>query len=757
MCLAVLPVKAEAVCEEDFEGDPGECEWYATNGTWEVGVTESGPGGGHAGSSQCAATVLRGNYEEGVRSLWVCPPCIVPAASLNPRFRFWHWYSFSSADYGNVQIKVDGGEWETISNNYNNTSSGVWTRPSIDLSAYAGSTVEIGFYFRSDRDGWGHVTVSAGWYIDDVVIVVNDALDTDGDWILNSVEALACTDPQNPDSDKDGLSDGAEDVNRNGQQDPGELNACEEDTDGDGMPDGWEVAYDLDPFHDDTNEDPDNDGLANIEEYQIRTNPKNSDTDGDRMPDGWEYQYDGPDGLQPTAKDADGDLDSDGISNLEEYLAGTDPTHKNPPKPVLLFPIDGSVDVPVEPELVTEPFSGADPGDTHFKTQWQISRKSDFKSLVLNVPPNEEHLTTLKVPTFVLEATKDPAHGKTYYWRVKFFDNENRPSPWAEPFSFTTELTQDLNDNGIPDAQENETVDLDGNGTPDIQQDDIKSLNTVVGDGQMGVSRKDAPTVVAIESIVSIDPETIPEDARPYGIPLGLFGIRLKVPKPGDTAIVKIFFSIKEQIVKFPIGVPTPENPEGVSWFFYDSIKGWDDNSKYVTVSDDKKSIEVAMTDGGRGDADGAENRVIADPGVLVAVLVHGNVQDAFPNIPTGVRKGLQATVKIHNVKDFQTLPDGNYVTPLLPDNYTISASAQGFYESCPIFPSVPEAPVLELQPFYLDPDCNVGDAVRILQFLSGKGLKPPIGDVNGDGQLGLEELIYVLQNAADLRKSDCP
>lgn len=49
------------------------------------------------------------------------------------------------------------------------------------------------------------------------------------------------------------------------------------------------------------------------------------DTDGDGMPDIWENQY----GLNPLANDASLDKDSDGYSNLKEYLASTDPTDPN--------------------------------------------------------------------------------------------------------------------------------------------------------------------------------------------------------------------------------------------------------------------------------------------------------------------------------------------------------------------------------------------------------------------------------------------
>ena len=55
---------------------------------------------------------------------------------------------------------------------YNPGNSVVWSRPSFDLSQYAGQTVQLGFYFQSGNSGYYHyyTSPSPGWYVDDVQI-----------------------------------------------------------------------------------------------------------------------------------------------------------------------------------------------------------------------------------------------------------------------------------------------------------------------------------------------------------------------------------------------------------------------------------------------------------------------------------------------------------------------------------------------------------------------------------------------------------
>ncbi len=57
------------------------------------------------------------------------------------------------------------------------------------------------------------------------------------------------------------------------------------DTDSDGMPDHWEVNTNLRPLEDDSEDDPDNDGLINSQEYSLGTNPRDNDSDQDGFND----------------------------------------------------------------------------------------------------------------------------------------------------------------------------------------------------------------------------------------------------------------------------------------------------------------------------------------------------------------------------------------------------------------------------------------------------------------------------------------
>lgn len=157
---------------EDFEVSP-ETNWHTDYGVWEMGVPASGPNSAFVGK-RCAATKLASDYPDNVNTRLIRHfSFVVPEASQLPRLRFWHWYRFNLEDYGIVQIKLEGSTvWQNLSNVYYKPhSSNVWTCSTLDLSSYAGKTVQISFLFHS-ADNWSNGwDVDSGWYIDNIAVV----------------------------------------------------------------------------------------------------------------------------------------------------------------------------------------------------------------------------------------------------------------------------------------------------------------------------------------------------------------------------------------------------------------------------------------------------------------------------------------------------------------------------------------------------------------------------------------------------------
>lgn len=158
--------------------------------------------------------------------------------------------------------------------------------------------------------------------------------DGDHDALTNRVEKELGTDPKNPDTDSDGLRDGAEvnqhktdplkaDSDVDGLNDGDEVNRFKTnpllaDSDADGLNDGDEVTrFKTNPLLADTDADGLNDG---DEVNQFRSNPIMADTDGDALSDGDETDKYTSDLLKP-------DTDVDGLSDGNEVNSHkTDPT-----------------------------------------------------------------------------------------------------------------------------------------------------------------------------------------------------------------------------------------------------------------------------------------------------------------------------------------------------------------------------------------------------------------------------------------------
>ena len=197
-----------------------------------------------------------------------------------------------------------------------------------------------------NADSWGSFTLG-------VQIYLFGHSDRDGDGLSDTFEEGIGTDPLNPDTDGDGLTDdeeyevyGTDPLKTDTDDD--RLTDAEEvakntdprkpDTDGDGLTEGEEFAHGTDPFDTDSdkdgltdgeevhmhNSDPlradsDSDGIPDVDEVRVhRSDPRSRDTDGDGLEDGREEQL----RTDPAVADSDGD----GLSDGDEILKyKTDP------------------------------------------------------------------------------------------------------------------------------------------------------------------------------------------------------------------------------------------------------------------------------------------------------------------------------------------------------------------------------------------------------------------------------------------------
>lgn len=129
-----------------------------------------------------------------------------------------------------------------------------------------------------------------------------DAPGTDGSrnhCLADADMGATTTSPSDADSDNGGVADGSEDTNRNGQIDPGEIDpnngaddSVQTDTDGDGLSDPLEFALGTDPNDRDSDDDGVQDGneanFADDTDGNGKINALDPDSDGDAIFDGTE-------------------------------------------------------------------------------------------------------------------------------------------------------------------------------------------------------------------------------------------------------------------------------------------------------------------------------------------------------------------------------------------------------------------------------------------------------------------------------------
>ncbi len=263
---------------------------------------------------------------------------------LDPLWEGDAWLDGDNDGYdANLNLSLEQGELFTNLEEYLNSTDP--TNGDSDFDGMAdGWEVYWGFDPLNNSDAWDDPDNDGLVNLHEF----NNSLVEGYDENVIAADAIPGSDPLGRDTDSDQIEDGEEVV---AGDDTFVTDPSNPDSDGDGMPDGWEIFYGLDPFNaSDAGEDPDDDGwdfdrngtieprehFTNLQEYLNGTDPWVADSDSDGMPDGWEAWY----GLDPgDAADAALDLDSDGydanrddelspeekFTNLEEFRNNTNP------------------------------------------------------------------------------------------------------------------------------------------------------------------------------------------------------------------------------------------------------------------------------------------------------------------------------------------------------------------------------------------------------------------------------------------------
>lgn len=198
---------------------------------------------------------------------------------------------------------------------------GIGARTMLDEVASLELNVGYNFTLVDGLDGVRNGKNDGYWMAELGISITGERdQDPDKDSLLTSEEKAIGTNPLNPDTDGDGLTDGDE-VRKY------HTNPLNPDTDGDGLSDGEEVLkYHTDPLNPDTDGDRLKDG---DEVLRYHTDPLNPDTDGDGLSDGDEvllYKS------NPLNVDTDGGTVPDGV----EVRRGTNPLDPSDdiPKPM---------------------------------------------------------------------------------------------------------------------------------------------------------------------------------------------------------------------------------------------------------------------------------------------------------------------------------------------------------------------------------------------------------------------------------------
>ncbi len=208
------------------------------------------------------------------------------------------------------------------------------------------------------------------------------------------------------------------------------------------------------------------DGDGGTDAQSIGVTISTLDADADGMDDGWELAN----SLDPTdPTDAAGDPDADGVDNLDEFLAGTDPNaFGGPDAPTPVTPVAGA-ETDAAPDLTVD--NATDPDGDPLLYTWEVYSDAALSTLVTDVdavPEGAAGQTTWKVDLSLSENTpfwwraraSDPSVDGPWSVTEDFFVNETNEAPTAP--TPATPLQGELVGSLTPTVQFGLSTDPDG-------------------------------------------------------------------------------------------------------------------------------------------------------------------------------------------------------------------------------------------------------------------------------------------------------
>ena len=286
--------------------EDGGTNWTTTaastsEGVWMLGTPQNGrESAAHSGTNAWGSNLTGLPISTG--SNWLISPALDLSGGTVASLSFWQDYDFTPRsendqyEFGRVQISMDNGDtWRMLYTTDGGASAG-WERRDIDLTAYLGHIVRLGW----DYELYSYdAAPRSGWLVDDVAVTVTNL--NFGTIAVSNNLSQARFHLAGP-------------VNRDGQ---GWFSSYSSAPVGD-----YVVTFEAVPYYD--SPAPRTNTLAAGTVLLFTGDYTFADMNHNGIPDGWEACYLGAvSAVHPAETDGDGD----GFSDYAEFMAGTDPTN----------------------------------------------------------------------------------------------------------------------------------------------------------------------------------------------------------------------------------------------------------------------------------------------------------------------------------------------------------------------------------------------------------------------------------------------